>query len=268
MSPLPPSQVRRDFEALAREGKDWGKAAVVYNGLAMFEMLPAYGGLTANRQKLKDAVNAMTWVDSKKRMQYAFAVVDDMQMPDGNPPGDLRATGQEEDAREFLAPVPVGLSGFQFSDLLALYPQGTPSAAKSVIGGKVDAEWIDNTCAIRVSRVLDYSGGPAIPAHDPKLHVVSGADHRWYSYRQKELQGWFTTSFGAPSMTLGASPNRRKLKNLQGFIAFDIHFADATGHFDLWDGNVFQLEAQATHDYFVMAKTVLFWRVPSWKRTP
>jgi hypothetical protein len=262
MTAPPPSPTRRNFEALAR-ARDWPNAGIVYNGLAMFEMLPAYAALDPSaRVNFKRAVLALAAKVNQPSMRYAFSVVDDMQMPLADPPDDLHATGQEEDAREFLAPAPDGLRRFFFDNLLALYPQGTPSGAKRIIGGHVDADWITNTCAVRISRVLDYSG-LAIPNGDSTLAVVSGGDKLWYSYRQKELQAWFTRRVGAPSLTLGASPDKRKLWNLKGFIGFDIHFSDATGHFDLWDGKQFQLQAQATHDYFAVARGIVFWRVPS-----
>lgn len=260
-----PSPTRRTFEALVR-AREFKGAAVVYNGLAMYEMLPAYAALDGGaRTDFQMGAASLGLAVFQERMTYAFQVVEGGQMPPGEPPGDLRATGQEEDAREFLAPVPAGLAGFLFANLLALYPQGPPEEAKTLIGGKVDAAWIENTCAVRISRVLDYSGLP-VPRGGKDLATVSGADSNFYSYRQKELQAWFGKKVGLPSLSLGARPDRRKLSNLQGFLGFDIHFNDATGHFDLWDGVKFQLEPQATHDYFAMAKQVVFWRVPSWRR--
>jgi hypothetical protein len=199
-------------------------------------------------------------------MNNAFGIVQDGQMPTNDPPGDLRATGQEEEAREFLAPVPPKLAGFQFDDLLSVYPQGSPEQAKQTIGGHADEAWIGNTCSMRISRVLNYSGVKVPNLGKDTLAVVSGSDHLWYSFRQKELRAWFSKHFGKPSLSFGKSPDRRKLWNLKGFIGFDINFSDATGHFDLWDGKNFQLEAQATHDYFALATRVDFWRVPSWKR--
>jgi hypothetical protein len=140
---------------------------------------------------------------------------------------------------------------------------------KRQIGGKVDGDWITNTCAIRVSRVLNYNGFLVPKSASPPLDVISGSDKLWYSYRQKQLQAWFAVRFGAPSLVLAKPVQRRKLQNLLGFIGFDIRtWADATGHFDLWDGSSFGTEAEATHDYFALAEGVNFWRVPSWTKTP
>jgi len=50
------------------------------------------------------------------------------------------------------------------------------------------------------------------------------------------------------------------LASLRGIIGFDIHFADATGHFDLWDGSVFSDEYQASHDYWTLAKRIWLWK--------
>ncbi|HYM76100.1 MAG TPA: T6SS effector amidase Tae4 family protein [Candidatus Dormibacteraeota bacterium] len=279
MAELPKSSVRLSFEQSVKTGA-WKQAFRDFNGLNMYEMLRAYRDLDPTTRALfwsqkdkKTSADAGPDIPNTQpgeipRMQYAVSVIDDGQIPDGAAPGDLSATGQEEDAREFLAPVPDKLSGFTFDKLLAQYPTGDVDDVKTRIGGKVNADWITNTCAIRISRVLNYNS-VAIPG--PKastLDVVSGGDHRWYSYRQIQLQAWFKGMFGGPSITMVRPVNRRKLKNLKGFIGFDIHFPDATGHFDLWDGDQFETEAETVgrHDYFAEANSVVFWRVPSWTR--
>jgi hypothetical protein len=274
-SEQPKSTKRISFDANVR-AQNWKDAFRDFNALNMYEMLRAYRDLdTATRSLFWGQRNRTTGGGGNPsipitqpgeipRMQYAVTVVDTGQMPDGDPPGDLRPTGQEEDARELIAPVPDKLARFTFDSLKTAYPAGSPSAAKSLIGGKVNADWITNTCAIRISRVLNYNAVP-IPGPNAKvLDVVSGADSRWYAYRQKPLQDWFRSNFGSPSLELPKPANRRKLQNLQGFIGFDIHFADATGHFDLWFGDRFGTEAEATHDYFALANKVVFWRVRGW----
>jgi Type VI secretion system (T6SS), amidase effector protein 4 len=280
---VPKSSTRVKFEADVQR-QNWKEAYRHFNYLNMYEMLRAYSDLDTSTRSLfwskRNETTPGTVSDDPKwptdwpnalpgelpRMSYAVDVVDKGQMPDNDPPGDLRATGQEEDAREFIALVPEKLAAFTFSVLWNAYPQGGPNAVKQSIGGNVNAGWITNTCAIRISRVLNSN---AVPIPGPSAHeldVVSGSDKRWYAYRQKPLQAWFKARFGAPSLILPRPANRRKLWNLQGFIGFDIHFADATGHFDLWDGSVFGTEAEATHDYFALANNVVFWRVRSWTK--
>src|SRR5579859_1604719 len=76
-----------------------------------------------------------------------------------------------------------------FSILRQHYPDQDPDTVKQTIGGKVNADWITNTCAVRMSRALNYSG-IAIPTDAQGLHVISGADAKWYSYRMQELEHW------------------------------------------------------------------------------
>jgi len=49
-------------------------------------------------------------------------------------------------------------SGPSFDAMRKAYPKGTVAEVKKLIGGKVNATWITNTCVIRVSRALNYSG--------------------------------------------------------------------------------------------------------------
>ena len=289
---LPKSATRLSFEKSVRD-KNWYQAYRDFNFMNLYEMLRAYRYLDPPIRTLfwdqrerttrvpgqpgagcnpgtpdRDVPN--TTAGERPRMKYAVDIVDAQQMPDGDPPGDLRGTGQEEDAREFLAPVPPKFASLTFNQLNGAYPRGTPENVKRTIGGKVNADWIENTCAIRVSRVLNAVGF-FIPGPSGPLSVVSGADKRWYAYRQLQLQGWIETQFGAPSVIFTKPGeripiDRRNLLNLQGLIGFEIPFSNATGHIDLWDGEHFGTEAEATHDYFAMAKAVKFWRVPSWRK--
>src|SRR4029077_11977449 len=87
-----------------------------------------------------------------------------------------------------------------FDTLRKNYPDDDPGTVKSNIGGGVDAEWITNTCAIRMSRAFNYSGAP-LPPKFADLNVVSGADGMWYAYRQRELRRWISLNFSEPSVS-------------------------------------------------------------------
>jgi hypothetical protein len=144
----------------------------------------------------------------------------------------------------------------------SVYPDyADPATVKREIGGKVDADWIENTCAIRMSRAFNYSGVP-IPRHFAGLNVVSGADHLWYAYRMQELAKWIQHAFGAASLTetSGKSLDRNTIAGMQGIIVFDIHFSDAQGHIDLWDGTTFTHERYAGQDYFAFATKIRLWK--------
>src|SRR5436305_1588344 len=150
----------------------------------------------------------------------------------------------------------------KFATLLANYPQDDePEAVKKLIGGKVDAAWITNTCAVRLSRAFNYSGDP-VPANFPGLHVVSGADKKHYAYRMQELKTWVAYKFGTPGVTARKPVDRATFAGKKGIIAFDIHFGDASGHIDLWDGSTFTHEHAAGKDYFALATKVVLWELP------
>jgi hypothetical protein len=87
-----------------------------------------------------------------------------------------------------------------FALLMTNYPLGTPKQVKDLIGGGLNDDSIQDTCAARMSRAPNYSGY-ALPMHDPGLYVVRGKDHKWYALRMQELKAWITTRFGAPKLT-------------------------------------------------------------------
>jgi hypothetical protein len=149
-----------------------------------------------------------------------------------------------------------------FETLRENYPDGDPNAVKSAIGGKVDADWITNTCAIRLSRAFNYCGIP-IPTKFDGLSVLSGADGKWYAYRMRELKKWMELTFGEPNIVklkpADGHINRDSFAAAHGIVAFDIHFADASGHLDLWDGTRYIHESADPRDYFALATKVVLW---------
>ena len=148
-----------------------------------------------------------------------------------------------------------------FDQLLKYYPQASPDAVKKAIGGKVDADWITNTCTIRLSRAFNYAG-VAVPRNFSGMKVISGADMKYYAYRVREMKQWLKFRFGKSDLD-GAKPvDRKAFVDKKGVIAFDIHFTDATGHVDLWDGSTYTHEAVDPEDYFVLATNVVLWIAP------
>ncbi len=123
-----------------------------------------------------------------------------------------------------------------FDTLRKNYPDGDPDTVKRNIGGKIHADWITNTCAIRMSRAFNYSG-VELPPKFAGLSVISGADKKWYSFRQQELRKWIGLNFGEPAIAAEKPAQgqivRSHFASRKGIIGFDIQFADATGHVDL-----------------------------------
>ena len=147
------------------------------------------------------------------------------------------------------------------------YPdyQTSPNSAavKADIGGEVTEGWLGvNSCTIRLSRGLNYSGLP-VPANHPGLHTVRGGDGKRYAFRVAEMRRYLTFKYGRPDFDRtkkrGDAFDKNTLASLRGIIAFDIHFADATGHLDLWDGHTFSHEPAAA-EYWQTATQISLWK--------
>ena len=141
------------------------------------------------------------------------------------------------------------------------YPE--PENVKSLVGGNVDDDWIKNTCAIRLSRTLNYNGIP-IPGTFAGLHTVKGGDGKLYAFRVAELHPWLNFTLGKPDFDLqkkaGDAFDKAALSTFKGIIGFDIHFSDATGHLDLWDGERFTHEYQTSGEYWSQATRIWLWK--------
>ncbi|HEY2787293.1 MAG TPA: type VI secretion system amidase effector protein Tae4 [Fimbriiglobus sp.] len=150
-------------------------------------------------------------------------------------------------------------------DFWAEYPDYTtdPNSAtvKSNIGGSVDESWIVNTCAIRMSRGLNYSG-VTVPGSFPWLLTVKGADGRRYGLRVAEMRKWLPHPLGTPDVDItkkaGDAFDKSTIASRKGIIAFDIHFSDATGHLDAWNGSTFSHE-YAAGEYWEKATRITIW---------
>ncbi len=90
-----------------------------------------------------------------------------------------------------------------------------------------------NACATRMSYVLNYSGVPV-----PKLDgfTVTGADHKNYIFRVRKMEESIGQIFGPPDVAKGPDASRKDFAGKTGIIAFDVPFADASGHVTLWNG--------------------------------
>jgi Type VI secretion system (T6SS), amidase effector protein 4 len=163
------------------------------------------------------------------------------------------------------------------------YPIGaSPDVLTRLFPGQ-DTSWIGNTCVIRISQSLNLSGKPIPrptvldhgvtvmqgagdpPNHGAGLHVFRATStNKWYAFRVREMIPYVTARFGPPAIVddnRAGSDRRGKFAGKIGLIGFEIHFADATGHMDLWDGATFNMEPDAStgHDYFVMASKIMMW---------
>ncbi|SMF01481.1 T6SS effector amidase Tae4 family protein [Pseudobacteriovorax antillogorgiicola] len=124
-----------------------------------------------------------------------------------------------------------------FSSLWTNYPSGSSSQVKEDIGGNVDADWITNTCVVRTSRALNYSGSAfEIPLNfEPYngMNTIRGGDGKRYGFRVVEMAQYMLAKYGRPQVRSAAAAIGRK-----GIILFDREgWNDANGHFDIWNGS-------------------------------
>jgi len=157
-----------------------------------------------------------------------------------------------------------------FKTLKNCYPQGTADEVKARIGGAVDASWIENTCAIRMSHTLNCAGIPVPPrVVDGKVQYIRGQNRDNYIFRVKQLDPEIKKRFGA-GVTITAPVGQRgvdysPIAGKTGIIYFNTEGAwdDASGHFDLWDGKQMVERSHAdsaTRDrYFSLSKSVTLW---------
>ena len=145
---------------------------------------------------------------------------------------------------------------------------------KRLIGGALNdldappnQQWLGgangNTCTIRLSRTLNYSGvrfreppgmRTAVGGRPSQLRVRHAGDAR---LARRPFRRADHRPVGRPA------DFARCVQWQERIIAFDIHFTDANGHLDLWDGHTFYDEvyglSHAGHDFFDMARRVSLW---------
>jgi Type VI secretion system (T6SS), amidase effector protein 4 len=169
-----------------------------------------------------------------------------------------------------------------FDTLLVNYPKYENGGdVKRLIGGSIDDtvkpkkdQWLGgengDTCTIRMSRALNYSG-IFIPVNFHGLRTARGGDGFNYAFAVQEMRVFLTTTFGQPQIEVRSKPvSREPFSQHKGIILFDINFGlnldlrtRALGHIDLWDSRTFYdekfLVSNAARDFFQIATRVSLW---------
>ena len=156
--------------------------------------------------------------------------------------------------------------------LAKCFPQGTPAEVKARIGGNVNADWITNTCAIRMSDTLNCAAKSGHSLHripkDLGGDQVTDKNKARIYFRVKALRPHMIRTYGLPTVQVSNKDGSLgipidEFKGKKGIIQFEIKWADATGHFDLWDGNAMleynHSSPDKTAEYFGKAKSVSLW---------
>jgi hypothetical protein len=151
----------------------------------------------------------------------------------------------------------VGRRRTGFSSMWSNYPGAmTATEVYRLIGGRVLQNHLDNpdgfqnSCALRLSRALNYGGYP-LPY--TRGQTGSGADGLWYFYRVSDIERQVRSRFGSPDDT---AATQQEVDGKKGIILFGTcGWTDATGHIDLWNG-----AACGDHCYWEKCPTVSFWR--------
>lgn len=166
---------------------------------------------------------------------------------------------------------PLFSSGENFAALVRAYEDnvnGTSDKVKALIG-RADEDWIVNTCVIRVSYAMNQSGVPDMRLVKREgLSLISDrADisRGPYAYRVQEFSRYLIQRYGRPSVIKEVASNsvedpRAPFKGKKGVILFVVNsWSDATGHFDLWDGDRGESGEVIHEAYFNNASYVFLW---------
>jgi len=109
------------------------------------------------------------------------------------------------------------------------------NVAKNINNPNPQQRW-SNTCAVRMSYILNYSG-LIIPAISGQ--TVSGADLKRYFYRVRNLIAFLRQRWGSPEVVSHPPSGGGVLAGRKGLILFEISgWSDAQGHATLFNGSV------------------------------
>ena len=98
-----------------------------------------------------------------------------------------------------------------------------------------------NTCAVRMSRALNYGNLPVSAKLVKSLGIstMSGGDGKLYIFRVRELKTYLKSALAVTPVKITKNFSGAFAKK-QGIVAFDVNgWSDASGHVALWNGTSF-----------------------------
>ena len=114
------------------------------------------------------------------------------------------------------------------------FDMGIEDIRNSTASYPVSPSGFTNACATRLSYLLNYSGFPI--GINGLWQTVSGADHKNYIFRVRDMKTFLPHTFGKPDIDKRPRSQPEDFAGKKGIIVFDVHFSDASGHATLWDG--------------------------------
>ena len=138
-----------------------------------------------------------------------------------------------------------------FRLLKSQYPGAQrPDEVKRAIGGKLNSPEFVDTCAMRMSWMLNHVSLTIPPPHHSHMLVLSGdsihGQKVWYAIRHAEIRDWLRQTLGPPQISKKTKPIRTlDFAGHKGISALNVAYIqhpgqpNATGHIDLWDGEHF-----------------------------
>lgn len=142
------------------------------------------------------------------------------------------------------------------------YWRFTADQVKKTLGGSVNSGDVTNTCAIRMSHAMNFSG-QKIPAKWGAITNRKSKAGQSYIIRVVDFRAWMLRTFGEPTIRIskkaGDAFDRKKLEGFQGVIGMEISFGDSSGHFDLWHRDKFTAESGSGANYLTQASAVQLW---------
>jgi hypothetical protein len=123
------------------------------------------------------------------------------------------------------------------------YPVDVQGGIPDLVGGDMGAllkQTNANTCCVRLSRSLNYSGAPidgfggiVLPGQQgAKVRALRGSDMKWYIYGIHDLKAYLSTRVGPAKWYTGdESALRKAVQGTPGIIMFGFE------HVSIWSGS-------------------------------
>jgi hypothetical protein len=99
-----------------------------------------------------------------------------------------------------------------------------------------------NTCAVRLSRALNYGSMPISGniTKSLKISTMTGGDGKLYIFRVREMKAYLAAALAVTPVKV-TDKFGEAFSGKRGLVSFDVSgWSDASGHVALWDGSDFR----------------------------